>query len=248
MKKDLKNGVEQTERIIADLSEKIRSGELPQGAKLDSEANLMQQYQTNVYCVRKALRQLKLCGIIYSVPKFGFFVGNDENEKQFLNMVHENFSVCFELNVHVRSYLPLQQKIWNYAGEQCKQEHAIKLKYTFSAKDPENDSFDIIETRNDAYLDHDDKLMDLYHYLPETFLYPPSENNPCRLPVHRVCPLLICNEDRMQELGIPFPAYRNFAEQTDYLRNAMKIIRANGLKLPGTAQGIIFHLPANLPQ
>ena len=113
MKKDLKNGVEQTERIIADLSEKIRSGELPQGAKLDSEANLMQQYQTNVYCVRKALRQLKLCGIIYSVPKFGFFVGNDENEKQFLNMVHENSSVCFELNVHVRSYLPLQQKIWN---------------------------------------------------------------------------------------------------------------------------------------
>ena len=81
MKKDLKNGVEQTERIIADLSEKIRSGELPQGAKLDSEANLMQQYQTNVYCVRKALRSLKECGLLYSVPKFGVFVGNQGKKK-----------------------------------------------------------------------------------------------------------------------------------------------------------------------
>ena len=82
MKKDLKNGVEQTERIIADLSEKIRSGELPQGAKLDSEANLMQQYQTNVYCVRKALRSLKECGLLYSVPKFGVFVGNQGKKKE----------------------------------------------------------------------------------------------------------------------------------------------------------------------
>ena len=249
MKKDLKNGVEQTERIIADLSEKIRSGELPQGAKLDSEANLMQQYQANVYCVRKALRSLKECGLLYSVPKFGVFVGNQGKKKEKHDLPLNPMALS-QLRLKMISHLPAQRKLWDFAikawNQQDKTTH-LELSYP---DDPDDIPYDIYEVSSCNYpqniKNHD--IVNILKYLPGLFEIPPADISPYDIPFHYTTAILIYNDQLMKKIGIPAPSYTNFKEQREYLRDAFRKIEAGGMFYPGISQNFAFIFGKNVQQ
>ena len=238
MKKDLKNSAKQTERIIADLSEKIRSGELPQGAKLDSEANLMQQYQTNVYCVRKALRSLKECGLLYSVPKFGVFVGKQGKKQKGKHDFPLNPMALSKVRIKMRSYLPVQREIWDFAANTWNlQDKTVHIDLSYP-DDPNNAPCDIYEESTWQYPQdlEQENMINIQKYLPGMFTIPPADISPYAIPFHSSTAVLICNDQLMKKLHIPAPAYTNFKEQRDYLRDAFGKIRASGLLYPGISQ------------
>ncbi len=62
-------------QIYNDLRASVFSGEYPSGAELPSESRLCRQYNVSRETVRKALRDLEKEGLIYAVPKVGYFVG-----------------------------------------------------------------------------------------------------------------------------------------------------------------------------
>ena len=62
------------ETIVSELTEKIRSGEYPPGAKLPTEAELVDQYNVSRTTVIKAITDLKKRGYVVRFPKKGTFV------------------------------------------------------------------------------------------------------------------------------------------------------------------------------
>lgn len=235
LKKDNRNRDKLAEAIIADISEKIRSGTLVQGEKLESEGNLSRQYQANIYSVRKALRKLKQCGLIYSVPKFGVFVGNyQKTEKEPLNNQQDQMTMSV-IHLKMHSYLPIQKEIWAFAGDLSFKEHQIKLEYSYS-NDASDIPFDLEETS--IISDRDDKV-DLLKYLPDMFEVPPLPSHPRSMPIYYGGPVLIYNENLMKKLGIPLPTYKNFAEQKEYFFAALEKIRSKGYSNPCTMQNFL---------
>ena len=240
--KKRKNGESQVEKIIADISNKIKSGELSANAKLASENLLVEQYHTNVYCVRKALQKLKQTGLIRSVPKFGMFVGKQEITKPHpvhdFNQPQESLSV---VNLQSFNKHPLQQISINHAIELAKSNIHAKLDIFY----PENHSdcrhYHICETTMGIHPE-DIELVDIRTHLPGIFRYPPPELYPEYLPFHYCSAVLIYNEDLLKELGIARPSYRNYKEQTEYFQTAIEQVEKSGFKMPGLSQNFFFTL------
>ncbi|MFB6517809.1 GntR family transcriptional regulator [Streptomyces sp. NPDC056401] len=62
-------------RIVTDLLERIRTGELPTGARLPSEAELSESYGVARGTVRRAVHELEGAGHIHAQHGIGRFVG-----------------------------------------------------------------------------------------------------------------------------------------------------------------------------
>ena len=62
------------QQIIEDLTEKIRSGELPPHAQLPTSPKLCEQYRTSLVTVRAAIAILKAQGYVETVHGAGVFV------------------------------------------------------------------------------------------------------------------------------------------------------------------------------
>ena len=63
-------------QIYGDIRSGVFSGEYAAGAELPSESMLCRQYNVSRETARKALRDLENEGLVYSVPKVGYFVGS----------------------------------------------------------------------------------------------------------------------------------------------------------------------------
>lgn len=63
-----------TEALIASVQERIRSGDLPSGAKLPSARELREQFDCSQQVVRTAIDRLRAEGWIVTVPAVGAFV------------------------------------------------------------------------------------------------------------------------------------------------------------------------------
>ena len=68
------------ETIVSDLKQKIKGGELEKGAKVPTEAELVEQYQVSRTTVIKALNDLKKSGYVVRYPKKGTFVAGPPSE------------------------------------------------------------------------------------------------------------------------------------------------------------------------
>ena len=66
--------VQPYQRIVQDVRDKIRSGELPPGAKLPSTRELTDEYEVAPGTVQRALTELRTEGLIYSHQGRGSFV------------------------------------------------------------------------------------------------------------------------------------------------------------------------------
>ncbi|MET9409525.1 GntR family transcriptional regulator [Streptomyces sp. NPDC002935] len=64
------------ERIMADLLDQIRSGDLPSGARLPSEAALVERYGVSRGTVRRAVRELETAGHVEARHGVGRFVSS----------------------------------------------------------------------------------------------------------------------------------------------------------------------------
>lgn len=64
------------EQIMADLLEQIRRGDLPAGARLPSEAALVEKYGVSRGTVRRAVRELETVGHVEARPGVGRFVSS----------------------------------------------------------------------------------------------------------------------------------------------------------------------------
>lgn len=62
------------QRIIDDITEKIRTGEITPGAQLPTSPELMAQYGTSLGPVRAAIDRLKAVGLVEFTPGVGVFV------------------------------------------------------------------------------------------------------------------------------------------------------------------------------
>ena len=64
------------ERIVRELSEQIRSGELRSGDQIPTVASLCAAYEVSRITVLKAIGQLRSDGLITTVPRWGSFVAD----------------------------------------------------------------------------------------------------------------------------------------------------------------------------
>ncbi|MFB7088721.1 GntR family transcriptional regulator [Streptomyces sp. NPDC056296] len=74
-------------QVVHHISEQIRTGRLPVGARLAGERDLAEEYGVAVNTVRRAIRDLRDQGLLITVPVKGTFVcakepasGNSGNE------------------------------------------------------------------------------------------------------------------------------------------------------------------------
>ncbi|MFI5987502.1 GntR family transcriptional regulator [Streptomyces sp. NPDC051555] len=68
------------QRIVQDVRNKIRSGQLTAGAKLPSMRELVDEYNVAPGTVQRALSDLRTAGLIYSHQGRGSFVTDTANE------------------------------------------------------------------------------------------------------------------------------------------------------------------------
>lgn len=61
-------------QVVHHISEQIRTGRLPAGARLPAERDLAEQYGVAVNTVRRAVRDLRDQGLVITVPIKGTYV------------------------------------------------------------------------------------------------------------------------------------------------------------------------------
>ncbi|NEB14916.1 winged helix-turn-helix transcriptional regulator [Streptomyces coelicoflavus] len=65
-------------QVVERLTEQIRAGRLPVGARLPGERDLADEYGVAVNTVRRAIRELRDQGLLITVPVKGTFVCAEE--------------------------------------------------------------------------------------------------------------------------------------------------------------------------
>lgn len=68
------------QRIVQDVRDKIRSGQLPAGEKLPSTRELAEEYGVAAGTVQRALTELRTAGLIYSHQGRGSFITDTATE------------------------------------------------------------------------------------------------------------------------------------------------------------------------
>lgn len=61
-------------QVVHHISEQIRTGRLPVGARLAAERDLAEQYGVAINTLRRAVRELRDRGLVITVPVKGTFV------------------------------------------------------------------------------------------------------------------------------------------------------------------------------
>ncbi len=78
--------------IAKDLTRKILNNEYTELNKLPSEMDLADQYDTSKMTIRKALQMLIDSGIIFSIPKSGYYINSYEYIKKFNSLTGNSFT------------------------------------------------------------------------------------------------------------------------------------------------------------
>ncbi|WP_233604565.1 winged helix-turn-helix domain-containing protein [Micromonospora sp. HM5-17] len=63
-----------TQRVMDDLTARIRSGEYPPGVRLPSRRELAVAYGVSEQTIRNATYRLAVAGLLESVPRGGYYV------------------------------------------------------------------------------------------------------------------------------------------------------------------------------
>ncbi|MFE1028517.1 GntR family transcriptional regulator [Streptomyces sp. NPDC058818] len=66
-------------QVVHRITEQIRTGRLPVGARLPGERDLAEEYGVAVNTIRRAIRELRDQGLLITVPVKGTFVRAEES-------------------------------------------------------------------------------------------------------------------------------------------------------------------------
>lgn len=241
-------------RIVKDITENIRNGSLLPGTRLHAESKLCQLYDANIYSVRKAIGKLKEERLLYSVPKFGTYVGErpakesvpGESAPALSSFNRSAAKILFS----TRSSYPLQRKTWEtIAG------HFME-KSLFSEMEPV-----YLETPNGIlpggdvyefhYFDKDyyakkDGFLNIREYFSgaiDTSLM----HDDFGVPVSYATCILLYNKTLLEKMGFGLPSYPDFTSQVAYFEEVTEAAdRDPLLKIPGTSQSVIMRLGDHL--
>lgn len=241
---------ESYKRIVQNISDDIRSGKLPPGTRLQSENRLKELYQSNVYSVRKALAKLKEDGLLYTVPKFGVFVGKKEEESGSVpsvdllsGTVDSVLSPTMKIHFCTQSVLPCQRWLWEKAADSFSKTSLFMemevLYYRGPLEHfPESDVYEFAGS-NSNYVYHRN-LLHIREYFSEAILNPERMLDNSGVPLYYTGTVLLYNIDLLEKLGFEAPSYRDYAEEVAYLEAVTEKAVASSLSVPGTAQNVIF--------
>lgn len=246
---------ESCKRIVQNISDDIRSGKLAPGTRLQSENRLKELYQSNVYSVRKALAKLKEDGLLYTVPKFGVFVGKQEVQESpapcgsFRIPVDHSIAPNMKIRFATKSVLPCQRLLWEKAAASFSKTslfsemevlyHSGPLSYF-----PEADVYEYAGSVS-SYVNNMN-LINIKEYFPEAIRNPERMLDSNGVPLYYTAPVVLYNLDLLEKLGFKAPSYQTYAEEVEYLDAVTKSVVDSSLSVPGTAQNVIFRLGDHL--
>ena len=233
-------------RIVEELKTRILTGGLTAETKLQPEKKLAASFSSTVHVIRKALKQRREEGFLYSRPKFGVFVSKVvQGAPEVAAIPPLDGQTCTTISFATRSTLKLQKQLWEQVARDFSEQSPLsEMQTLFSGEDGILPDADIIEegTLSSDYLTSP-ALMEVGKYFPEAI--PESEQmlDTRGIPFYYAAPVLLYNLDLLEKLGFSAPAYRNFEEQMLYLEQVMeKAVHTPGLRASGTAQSVIIRL------
>ncbi|NCA80615.1 MAG: extracellular solute-binding protein, partial [Sphingobacteriia bacterium] len=239
-------------RIQQDIKRQINSGTLENGAKLLSENELMRIYDTNLYHVRRALRDLKKEKILNSVPKVGVFVSGVKKEVQRapsdLNVIKNDYSrqqclLNFMPSNHQVEYTNIWQKISADFMEKYPFYHIESNPNYF--QDTGN-SPDVVEYGTLLIEKENMSLLNLKPFFLHDQRMSALLLNDFTMPLYYNAGMLIFNKTQMQKLNMSTPDYNTYDEQVEYLENVVASGQRNNCIIPGTRQTPILRMGKNM--
>ncbi len=245
-------------RIVQNITDDIRTGKLSPGTRLQSENRLKELYRANVYSVRKALAKLKEDGLLYTVPKFGVFVGKPEEKEPSLpiEILHSTHDSSIAMNMKIRfatqSLLPSQRRLWEKAADSFSKTSLfaeMEVLYLHRGAPDHFPEADIYEYAGSvsSYI-NSKKLLNIREYFSEAVRNPERMLDNTGVPLYYTGPVLLYNLDLLEKLGFKAPDYRNYAEEVEYLEAVTNKAAASSLSIPGTAQNVVFRLGNHLDE
>lgn len=232
---------EETERLKNIILRNIQVGAYAPDNKLPSEAQLQNLYTTDVYHVRKTISCLKKEGYLYSIPKFGVFVKQQENSPTITREKPEKITDSIELRrLSSRSVAEGQRVLWNEALDKFYKTHSEEnFTLVYGSPDeplPEGDMYEYSYRYKDL---PETELLRIKDYFPQIAAYPELMPDPYSLPLYYSTCVLAYNEDILVELGFHAPCYNNFEEQQAFLEAVIrKVAKHKKYTLPGTSQPV----------
>ena len=242
---------ESCQRIIDSISTEIRSGKLSPGSRLQSENKLTEVFNVSVHSVRKALARLKDEGLLYSVPKFGVFV-EDAKKLETLSLnddfdqpMASTLETTVKLNFATRSRLPRQRALWEkISASFSKNNFFTEIEFCYQQSQqrtyPQSDIYEYAAASHRYFSNR--KLLDIRRYFPDSVLFPELMGDHTGVPLYYTGPVLLYNLDLLEKLGCSAPCYKNYCEEVEYFEEVTQKSLAAGLKVPGSAQNMVFRL------
>jgi DNA-binding transcriptional regulator YhcF (GntR family)/ABC-type glycerol-3-phosphate transport system substrate-binding protein len=241
--------------IQQDIKTRINSGALTPGGKLLPENELTKVYNTNLYHVRSAIRNLKKENILNSVPKVGVFISSTAKGKESQH-VTDNQKVpdnSFRQYQSVLSFMPTYPHR-EYAGAWQKIIESFMEQYPFYHIEA-NDNFcqgtgnnpDIKEYGNLAHQKYDMPLLNLKPFFRHNQQVSSLLLDDFALPTYYNAGVLIFNKTRMKKLKLPLPEYSTYDGQIEYLDEMVSGGQRNNYAVPGTRHSPLLRMGHNLP-
>ena len=237
-------------RIVEELKTRILTGGLTAETKLQPEKKLAASFSSTVHVIRKALKQLREEGFLYSRPKFGVFVASRTTEAEpaadTSSLFQPVLDDCPELGIRfiTQSRLPEQLKLFSSAIE------GFRKQFPFC-------NIDIIQSENGKGITHDiaadtdivetgipffyskssESYLPVREYFPGMLRF--SEQDPAAVPCYYSTNYLCYNPDILASLNCPEPSYSDFNSQQSYLDEVTAKIQAHSMPLPGTSFSVL---------
>ncbi|OQA86370.1 MAG: Arabinose metabolism transcriptional repressor [Lentisphaerae bacterium ADurb.Bin242] len=243
-------------RIVRDISENIRNGTLLPGARLHAESKLCQLYKANIYSVRKAIGRLKEEGLLYSIPKFGTYVG-DRPEKEPAPASSETAPepssferVVTKVRFSTRSCYPRQKQAWKTIAGHFMEKSLFSEMEPVYAENPENilPPGDVYEYHfsDKNYYARQNELLNIREYF-STAIDTARMRDGFGIPVSYATCVLLYNKDLLKKMGFGLPSYADFSSQLAYFEEVTAAAdRDPLLKVPSTSQSVILRLGNHL--
>ena len=237
-------------RIVDELKSMILRGSLAADTKLQPEKKLAASFSSTVHVIRKALKQLREEGFLYSRPKFGVFVASRTTEggsaADTSSLFQPVLDDCPETGIRfigirfiTQSRLPEQLKLFSSAIEGFRKQFPfcnIDIVQSENGKGITHDisaETDIVETGIPFFYSRiSEAYLPVREYFPGMLHF--SEQDPAAVPCYYSTNYLCYNPEILAALKCPEPSYSDFNGQQSYLDEVTAKIQAHSMPLPGT--------------
>jgi len=210
---------------------------LPADTRLPGIRDLALQLGISLVTAQRAVAELTDEGVLYSRPRSGVFVQNQERAASAASAsaggtpshgTQHPFRAVFEFGTD--SVAPYQKKFWEETAELFSSHHPnITPQIRFESRGTEHlQSLDAHERYDrDASADEKETLLNIADFAGDLMPVAPLRDR--LLPLYYRTYFLFWNRELLERHHLPPPDYRTFAEQTEYLRRIAPELERLGL-------------------